>query len=88
MFEAWLLVTCCCCRGHATAPIHHIGRLRKRRALFVLVRGELSSFLNTKLSIGGRCVSQPRSRKSDFCTVGEENLRVSDCYKHGHKKDL
>lgn len=50
---AWLLVACCCCRGHATAPTHHIGRLCKRRALFVLARGELSGFLNTKLSVGG-----------------------------------
>ena len=42
MLEAWLVVTCCCCQGHATAPTHHIGRLCKRRALFVLARGELS----------------------------------------------
>ena len=51
--EAWLLVACCCCQGHATAPIHHIGRLCKRRALFVLARGELSGFLNAKLYVGG-----------------------------------
>ena len=53
MLEAWLLVTCCCCQGHATAPTHHIGRLCKRRALFVLARGELPGFLNTNLSVGG-----------------------------------
>ena len=23
-----------------------------------------------------------------FCTIGEEKLRVSDCYTHGHKNDL
>ena len=40
--EAWLLVACCCCQGHATAPTHHIGRLCKWRALFVLARRELS----------------------------------------------
>ena len=53
MLEAWLLVTCCCCQGHATAPTHHIGRLCKWRALFALARGALSGFLNTKLSVGG-----------------------------------
>ena len=53
MLEAWLLVICCRCQGHATAPTHHIGRLCKRRALFVLARGEPSGFLNTKLSVGG-----------------------------------
>ena len=51
--EARLLVACCCCQGHATAPTHHIGRLCKWRALFVLVKGELSGFLNTKLLVGG-----------------------------------
>ena len=84
MLEAWLLVTCCCCQGHATASTPHSGRLYKRRALFVLARGELSGFLNnTKLSVGGGV--SPRIRKSDFCTFEEEKLRVSDCYKHGHR---
>ena len=71
MSEAWLLVTCCCCEGHATAPTHHIGRLCKRRALFALARGELSGFLNTKLSVGGvfrrvfgRAILAPLERKS------------------------
>ena len=58
--EAWLLVACCCCQGHATAPTHHIGRLCKRRALFVLARGELSGFLNTKLSVGVVWCVSPR----------------------------
>ena len=53
MSEAWLLVTCCSCHGRATAPTHHTGRLCKRLALFVLVRGELSGFLNPKVSVGG-----------------------------------
>ena len=53
MLEAWLLVTCCCCQGHATAPTHHIGRLCQRRALFVLARGELSGLLHAKLSVRG-----------------------------------
>ena len=63
MLEAWVLVTRCCCQGHATTPTHHVGRLCKRRALFVLVRGELSGFLNTKLSVGGVF---RRFGKSDF----------------------
>ena len=53
MLETWLLVTCCCCQGHATAPTHHVGRLCKRLALFVLARGELFGLLNPKLSVGG-----------------------------------
>ena len=82
MLEAWLLVTCCCCQGHATAPTYHIGTLCKWRALFVLARGELSGFLNTKLSVGGLF---RRVLKRAILTFGEENLRVSECYKHGHK---
>ena len=65
--------------------VHTIfGRLCKRRALLVLARGGLSGFLNTKQTVCRRCVS-PRIRKSDFCTFEEEKLRVSDCYKHGHR---
>ena len=82
MLEAWLLVTCCCCQGHATAPQHHIGRLCKWRALFVLARGELSGFLNTKLSVGGVF---RRLLKRAILTFGEEKLRVSDRYKQGQR---
>ena len=35
------------------APTQHIGRHCKRIALIVLVRGELSVFLNPKLFVGG-----------------------------------
>ena len=67
MLEAWLLVACCCCQGHATAPCE--GR---------------AVWFPEHQTVCRRCVS-PRIRKSDFFTFGEENLRVSDCYKHGHQ---
>ena len=35
------------------SPTYHIGRLCKRLPLRVLARGDLSGFLNTKLSVGG-----------------------------------
>ena len=83
MSEAWLLVTCCCCQGHATAPTHHIGRLCKRRALFVLARGELSGFLNTELSIEG---AFRRFLERAIFNFWRGKSPRSDCYKHGQRR--
>ena len=84
MSEARLLVTCCCCQRHATAPTHHIGRLCKRFVLFVLVKGELPGFLNPKLSVGGvsrrvseRAIVTLLERKAPvFPTVTNEGSRI------------
>ena len=46
--KPWLAI-CCCCRLHATAPTHRISGPWWWLALVVLVRGELSDFLNPKL---------------------------------------
>ena len=85
MLEAWLLVTYCCFQGHATAPTHHIGRLCKRLALFLLVRGELSGVLNPKLSVGG-LFRRVLERKSNFCTSREEKLRVPTATNKGTRR--